>query len=175
MPSCRRVSYDHTPWFDGRQTWVLSYGHADEREPANMTQPGWTPPNPTTAPKKAKRWPWFAAIAAALLIGGAIGSSGGDTPTATPQPAETVTVTETKTETVETTPASCIEALDAAENVIAYASQSLDIVADSFEAVSEFDVDRVEANTKKMEALTPKIAVQRDVYNPAAEDCRASK
>lgn len=117
---------------------------------------------------------------------------GGDTE---PEPAPTVTVTaepEIRTETVETTPQSCLEALDAAERLSVAVTPALQNGADLALLVSEAysagflegatgdssGSDAVVAEAKRitesMDAATPEFEAAVDEYRVKAEECRAA-
>lgn len=70
---------------------------SEQYPPQDPTQPpvGWTPqPHAAAqpAPKKSRRWPWWIAVAAALIVGYGAGSAGGGNPTvATTDPTTGVT------------------------------------------------------------------------------------
>lgn len=120
-----------------------------------------------------------------ILLAGCSGAAT-DTVTST----ETVTETATETATVEvvstSVPQECLDALDAADQVILYASdgftlsgEAMSAAADGFEAAGSFDVagledvaDRMIAVNDEMDALSPLMGDAGSDYAAKAEKCR---
>jgi hypothetical protein len=105
-----------------------------------------------------------------MLLG--VGSTLGKSPAAAPLPAVTVTATATTTVAKTSVPASCLAALDDADQVIAVFSDTMNVVADAFDAISRYDVAGINSDTAKIKANTAKITA-----NPYATDsaaCRAA-
>lgn len=143
------------------------------------TQPGSygtgpVPGAPAPQPKnksRAARIGWAVlAVFVVFLAGYGIGNSG-------PAPAAKPEVkTETQTVTVTETPASCAEALTAADTVIATAGEGFNITAEAMDAAASFDADGIETATEKLtnlnkEQLTP----QLEAYKTARELCKAER
>lgn len=106
----------------------------------------------------------------AFLVGGALATGAAGAPA---EP-EVRTETETVTETVETTPQSCIDALDHSESLFGKFADALDIAGDSIMAAVNFDLDALDEGTAKLEEMTPEVADIRSDYDAAAMECRAS-
>jgi len=158
-------------------------------------QPAEQPTKGKAKTKTRRRWviPTLGA-GAALLVGVAIGNAGDSSPetTAAPEPQPTVTVTpepEVKTETieVETTPQSCLDALDAAEglagnagSLAGYVSILADLVPRAYDAGLYGDIAEAQAIVSEGEALNadmdrvlPDLQANVDAYNAASAECRA--
>lgn len=69
-------------------------------------------------------------------------------------------------------PPACLEALDAADDLIDAATDALGLTAEAFEAISELDIDRVEDVARRLEDGTPEVRGLRAAYDDAAEECR---
>lgn len=79
------------------------------------------------------------------------------------------------TPTTPTTPQSCLDALDAADHLNSLTEQGFRIVAHTLGAASEFDSAGIDADTTKIEKLTPKVGAAVDAYRTARDDCRGSE
>lgn len=136
-----------------------------------------------TTPKKKRRWVLPVACTGALLAGVGIGT------TAQPEPeiiTETVVETETVTEEVEVevikevevetivevAPASCISALDAAEDVIDLVWEINDHTMEGAEAASRLDIAGIDAATAKITAMTPDMEAAGFDWGFWSESCR---
>jgi len=126
----------------------------------------------------------------ALLVGVGIGAAGsGSSPSeakAEPAPVKTVEVeaepeviTETKEveveveKEVEVTPQACIDAIDAADQVIEEYSQGFFIAADIFEAAEYYDLDAMEAATISLgEHTDNNLEPALSSYYAASEGCK---
>lgn len=64
----------------------------------------------------------------------------------------------------------CNEALDAADDLIGLATDSLELVADAFQALSVLDLERVEDIAAELDA--ERARELRAVYDQASEECR---
>lgn len=118
---------------------------------------------------RAARIGWAVlAVFVVFLAGYGIGNSG-------PAPAAKPEVkTETQTVTVTETPASCAEALTAADTVIATAGEGFNITAEAMGAAASFDVAGVEAATEKLTALNKdQLTPQLEAYKTARENCKS--
>lgn len=137
--------------------------------------------NSIATPKKKRRWVLPVACTGALLAGVGIGA------TAQPEPeviTETVVETETVTEEVEVivteevevevevTPASCISALDAADNSIDLLMELNDHTIEGAEAAARFDVAGIDAATAKITAMTPDMEAAGFDWGFWSESCR---
>jgi hypothetical protein len=128
----------------------------------------------------------FARIIALLLavtIGVVIGASGSTAETAAP-----VVKTKTVTETVEVTPQSCLDALDAAEGVVSSAADYVNLtvqwprlVLRALRAGVNMDmtaVDNITADinglTADTRAITADVRPQVKQFNSAEDACRAA-
>lgn len=107
--------------------------------------------------------------AGALFVGLAIGSAGGTTDAGT----DSTPATVTKTKTVETTPASCLQALRAADETHRLASKGFQAAGDALTAVSNLDVDGINRAGAHLTAVRPHLDVAITKYQLAAADCRA--
>lgn len=85
---------------------------------------------------------------------------------------ETVTVTEEVT--VESVPASCLDALDHGDDVMDLAGQGFDILAGALDAVAEFDITGIEQATADLQGITPDMAAASTAYQAARDECRAA-
>ena len=120
------------------------------------------------APKpKNNRWWRIGGAVAHMAVGFGMGQAAAAEDAAEAPEAETVT------ETVETTNPSCIEALDAADELTGYFGEALDISADAIGNAAAFDWDAVDGNTAELEELTPKVTDARSDYDAASLSCRA--
>lgn len=72
----------------------------------------------------------------------------------------------------EKTPASCIDALDLAEEINQINVQVHELSASSFDAVSSFDYAKVNSNSSKVSSLTPKLTELVSDYNAKSGVCR---
>lgn len=70
---------------------------------------------------------------------------------------------------------SCAKALDYSDELIEYFGEALDSAADSIGYAMELDVESLDAETAKLEELTPKVETARANYDAEAATCRASK
>lgn len=127
----------------------------------------------TTRPHRIRRRILAVGIPAlTLLVGVGIGAS------SIPEPVEPRVETKIETETVEVekrvevVPAACLAALDRAEDLNGINLEAFDITAEMFDAVAEFDVRRLEAETAKLDALGPEVAAAVAAYNDEADACR---
>lgn len=111
-------------------------------------------------------------FAGALFLGVAIGSAGGAADAGTDSTPATVH-TVTKTKTVETTPASCLQALRAADETHRLASKGFQAAGDALTAVSNLDVDGINRAGAHLTAVRPHLDVAITKYQLAAADCRA--
>lgn len=141
--------------------------------------PQFSAQQPAPAPKKPRKWLPYVASVCAGLLGLAIGASGSsDSATeaatyASTHPTVTVTAPPV-VKTVPTVPAACKEALDAADEALATAGQGFSIIADVMGAVSEFDVDAIEAGTQKLATLNKeKLTPQLEAYKTARDECQS--
>ena len=135
-------------------------------------------PSPPPAPAK-KRGPWIFSkpvlVIVALFIGVAIGtnSAGSAKPAATITQQVTTTATATTTVTKATVPPSCLIALADADAMIQIFQDVAFIVADEFDAVSKYDVARMQVDNAKIKAKTAEI--QANPYAADSAACRAAK
>jgi hypothetical protein len=150
--------------------------------------------------KKRRRWPFVAALPVVLLVGVAIGQANPETtpaadsstlgpvgsalratpgPTVTvtsaPRPAATVKVTSppvvtTVTKTV--TPAACAKALDQADRLEAAFQWETDWIVRYLNAVSEFDVDKLNTMNAEIGPKTDQYAGVIPAYEALAKACR---
>lgn len=156
----------------------------------------WTyDPKPPDPPKQLKtdrpRWlvPTIVGIVA-LSVGAGLGASGSSTtPTATPVtvtqtvPGPTLTVPgpsvevpgKTVEKRVEVASPKCLRALDAADKAIGLSGQGFTIASQMMTAMTEFDPDLMASETKKLEALQPKLVSALNAYHTAADVCRADQ
>lgn len=137
-----------------------------------------TPPPVPTPPKRGVGRKVLAVIipVLAFIIGAGIATAGASTaPAEVAEPeVRTETVTETETVEVETTPDACVDALNAADDLTEYFGEAIVSAADSVGYAGTFDSDALDAETKKLEELTPKIEDARAEYDLASIECRAS-
>lgn len=133
-------------------------------------------------PKKPRHWlPWAAGVAA-FILGLVIGAApSGDDSSATSNPAPAVTQTVPGPKTTVTAPpvvktvvpAACKTALADADRAFGTAGQAFTVIADMMTAVSEFDVDGIEAETRKLTALNKKLSPQLEAYKAARDECQS--
>jgi hypothetical protein len=137
---------------------------------------------PEKSPSKPKRWvPWVGGGLVGLLAGLVFGTAGGSNSAtdaaeyATTHPVVTKTVTPPPVvKTVPTVPAACKTALEAADEALATAGQGFSIIADVMSAVSEFNVDAIEAGTQKLATLNKdKLTPQLEAYKTARDECQS--
>lgn len=69
-------------------------------------------------------------------------------------------------------PAACIEALDAAEHVIDAAADALGLVGQAFEAITVFNLERLEDIGSQLDDAADEARRLRDDYDAAAGECR---
>lgn len=69
--------------------------------------------------------------------------------------------------------ATCVDALDAAENTVGLLGEVLDLSGDAIEAASTWNAKRLESINDDLDALTPQIESSAASYRSAATDCRA--
>ena len=148
-------------------------------QPGQGPVPGWQ--GPVENPHKASRsfsfrrlaWPAIAALA--LFFGVGIGSSSGDAsaPAADADP-EVITETETVTEEVEveTTPQSCLDALDYGEQGFGVASDFAQAASDGFYAAADLDVVALEDAQGRIEQANADMDPISQRWNAAKEECR---
>jgi len=135
-----------------------------------------SPPQP---PKQPKRFGWIAAglfALGGLTVGGlAAGTTATNSAASMPAPVPTATVTTTTpAEEVETTPQSCLDALDYADEGFGYASKVIGHVRDAIDAIMIYDVAGVRRSTVKIEKVSDKMGNLAPKYNSAKSECRAS-
>lgn len=106
-----------------------------------------------------------------LLVGFGIGSAGDDT-REVPVPGPTVTITASPAAAEATTPAACLNALDAADETIDLAATGFGLASQGFTAAADFDVDALERVNRDMEAMAPKYERALANYAAARENCR---
>lgn len=140
-----------------RPTSQAEYGWPPAGYGPPVPQPGPYVP-PMAAPVRAKHapWPWFIALAAALLFGIVIGNAGKGSAAAHDT---APTVTRTVTKTVDVTPTACTIALTEAED-------ALTLSADAMKAVGNLDNAEVEKDGQEIRTIAP-------VYRADAARCRA--
>jgi hypothetical protein len=152
------------------------------KEIGSMTEHQQYPPQQhAAASKKRRRWVPWVAYPAVLLLGIIIGSAGGgtDTPAAS-APGATTTVTVTKpapapkTITQTRVPASCLKALDYADQGFTLAGQALEYASAALTAVGDFDLAKIEEQTAKMAAVNKKVTVLQPRWSAAKAECRAA-
>jgi hypothetical protein len=119
------------------------------------------------APKSKRRWPWIAAVPVTFVFAFAIGTSTGgamdieSTPAAASDP-------------VDTTPQSCLDALDYAETGFGYASDSMAAAGRGFVAASNLDAAGMTAAKADIEAATGQLDSLAPSWNEAKAACRAA-
>lgn len=92
-----------------------------------------------------------------------------------PEPAPTVTVTETPepvTETVTETPQSCLDALDAGDDVIDLLIQGLDLSSEAIYEASQLNAAGVDSVNSELDDLTPQIEDSAFDWGFFSESCR---
>lgn len=132
----------------------------------------------------------------ALFMGVGIGGSGSSeeataaepepaptvTETAEPEPAPTVTETaepevETITEEVEVekevTPQACLDALDTADQIIAWASEGFGYAADGMMAAIEYDAAGLDIATENLNGITANVEAETTGFIADSADCRS--
>ena len=152
---------------------------------------------PLAPPKKKRRWLVPAAAAFVALV---VGYGMGSTDSSEAEPATTKTETVTETQTVEVAPQSCLDALDAADQVRKDAAKGFDLTIrfteisqqwpdlvlraaqagatlDSAEIsaiTSEIDGMTTDTNevNRKLTSLADQTGQDTDNYLAAAEQCR---
>lgn len=90
-------------------------------------------------------------------------------------PAEPEQITTTEQVEVEVTPGTCIDALDAAEELNRLMGEALDSAARVINAQTYLDAAAIDEETAYLQDLRPKIAAAQDDYSTAALDCRGSE
>ena len=70
------------------------------------------------------------------------------------------------------TPPACVKALEAADDLIAAATDALGLTSEAFDAISELDIDRLEDVASRLEDATPEVRSLRAAYDDAAKECR---
>jgi hypothetical protein len=122
------------------------------------------------------------ATAALLAVAVGCGPNSPAAPAAAPAPVTTTvtappkTVTAPpKTVTVTEVPQACLDALDKADAALGSAGDGFDILSDVLTAASQFDLEGMDAGSKKLEALTPRLGTQIDGYVSARNACKAAK
>jgi hypothetical protein len=151
-----------------------------QTEPVRGASP--TPPRAGGGWRRHSRWLF---PLAALLVGLGIGSAGKSAPddaATASAPAATVTATVTTTAPAATvtttapprtkTPAACAKALDLAEQIVNYAGDAVGAAGESLDAASRLDAEAMQAQTAKIEAITPKTSAAIAKYKPLAQACR---
>jgi hypothetical protein len=132
------------------------------------------------------------ALGVALLLGigagaaaHAVGSSGKTEPVATTTktvvrevagPVVTVTAPPlpAKEVTKEVTPAACLRALDAGDTGFTHAAKALSLAGQGFEAIAEFDSDRLDSVNSQLEKMKPKMNRAAADWNTAKTACRSA-
>lgn len=79
----------------------------------------------------------------------------------------------TPSESSQTTPHACLTALDDAEHLESLTVEALDSAGNAMRAAASYDAAGIDAETAKMEALTPKVAAARAAYETSAAECRS--
>lgn len=119
-----------------------------------------------------------------LIAGGVIAFGLGGTLGATAQPeperiVETVTVEKPVEKIVEKivekTPASCLLALDLAEQGFGLSAESMQIAGDAIQATARFDIAAVNAGSEDMTKINVKLDKLAPQLNLAKTECREAK
>ena len=137
---------------------------------------GPVPPMPTKAPKKPKQWLVPVLIAVALVFGAGMGNA-----SAAVKPAE-IQIQEKEVEKivekkvpVPTTPASCIDAITYAEQVMESSSRAFGVMGEMFKAAAKLDAATMTALSPKIDDETDTLNRIRPKYQSARDSCKASR
>jgi len=134
------------------------------------------PPMPPQLPKKPSKLKRFGLpvglLLAGLLIGGVSGAS------AVPEPVtvtKEVPVEKIVTKTVKETPASCLKAIQHAEEIFGVAADMTDVMKDGIQAAAYGNAADINAVTARIEALNADLDKYVADYKPARDSCQASR
>jgi len=120
-----------------------------------------------------KRYIIGAGIAALALVG--LGTTIGDNhDTVRTVPAPTVTVTPDPV-IMRVAPQACLDAIAAADTLDGTQFSALDAAGDGFMAVSELDVDALQAANDRLQGLQQPMLDRSAAYARLADECRAAK
>ena len=120
----------------------------------------------------------LAILIVAAIIGGA--DSGKATEAGQAAPRTTVTVTPPPATVTKTAPAkpevpaSCLKALDLADNGFALAADGFTAVSEAMTAFSEFDIEGIDKANAKLTKLNPKVGAALAKYRTARDACQAA-
>jgi uncharacterized hydantoinase/oxoprolinase family protein len=107
-----------------------------------------------------------------LIIGGASGAS------AVPEPVEIEKRVEVPVEKIVTkkeTPASCLKAIQHAEEIFGVAADMTGVMADGMKAAAYGTVADINAVTARIEALNTELDTHTGNYKPVRDACQASR
>ncbi|MDQ0030158.1 hypothetical protein [Arthrobacter bambusae] len=147
---------------------------ADPAQPIYQAPAQYAPYQQKPRAPKIRNWKRFA-LPAALVIGGIALGAGVGFATRPAPVVEVQTNTETKDVNVDVTPASCLDALDQADNVVLDDAKAIGFMNDALKSASRLDAAGI---TSANDGLTPLLADQTVVlkkYTSARDSCRASK
>jgi len=136
----------------------------------------YAPAVPPQVPKKASKFKRFGLpvglLLAGLLVGGVSGAS------AVPEPVEIVKevpVEKIVTKTVKETPASCLKAIQYAEQIFGVAADMTDVMSDGIKAAAYGSAADINAVTARIEVLNASLDTHTASYKTARDSCQASK
>jgi hypothetical protein len=159
------------------------YQNADQPQYQPQYQPSaqWpdVPPQAPKVPKKPSKFKRFGLPVGLLLLGLVIGGASGAS--AVPDPVQVVKevpgperVVEKKV-TVPTTPASCVQAIDDAEKIIASSGRAVGVMSDMFGAAAKLDAATINRLSPKIDDETAYLNKIRPSYQSSRDSCRASR
>lgn len=137
-------------------------------------------------PPRSKKWMlWIGGIILALFVGVGIGGAGDTTTAASSEPKAQTTVTQTITPPTATVthqapsrkitvaPESCKKALALADDGFSLAGTALGHAADAMDAITEFDLDKIEKASAGMSKVNQQVSALKPKYQAARDECNS--